>query len=320
MLLVAADGQKHINMSAANNLTADLSFNSAPAPVDGFFIFLMWGLPAALTTVLLSLALSRIGWNIDRAESLLAESNVSDKFYARFVPLAMLLLRIMTVVPLGFLAMLGIDLHRQPEYSTLGICLLIVGPSLLLLTWALLRARHMRWGGGLNVKVATVIGLFGLLTAQVRASLFESESDGCLRCGAESLRFESRWAASLRAAALDDLLLLLMRFPWPLRRPRPHRWQPQPRAHEPPDALPPLSRGECGPLRFFKASRHRHDELWRGPTACNHSGEMARRRWSSLRSHHGCLRRSWLCLAENLAEGATAGRRPARVIIRRRSG
>jgi hypothetical protein len=154
-----------------SNLTADLSFNSAPAPVDGFFIFLMWGLPAALTTVLLSLALSRIGWNIDRAESLLAESNVSDKFYARFVPLAMLLLRIMTVVPLGFLAMLGIDLHRQPEYSTLGICLLIVGPSLLLLTWALLRARHMRWGGGLNVKVATAIGLLGLLTAQVRISI-----------------------------------------------------------------------------------------------------------------------------------------------------
>lgn len=148
-------------------MAAQANFNAAPVPVDGLNIFLIWGLPAALTIVLLGLALSRVGWDIGRTESLLAESKLSDKSYARLVPLAMLLLRILMAAPPAFFILLGTSLYQRPGHSTLGICILIVGPSIMLLVWALLRARYMCWNGGLNVKVATTIGLLGLLMAQL---------------------------------------------------------------------------------------------------------------------------------------------------------
>ena len=101
-------------------------------------IFATWGVPFALSLAAATYSLSRMGWSPMRLDGLLATSSMSNLQYARAAPAAVLLYRLLCLLPLVFLVMLGTDLVRQePNRTSLGVCVLLVGPSLLLLGWGI---------------------------------------------------------------------------------------------------------------------------------------------------------------------------------------
>ena len=138
-------------------------------------IFATWGVPFALSLAAATYSLSRMGWSPMRLDGLLATSSMSHLQYARAAPAAVLLYRLLCLLPLVFLVMLGTDLVRQePNRTSLGVCVLLVGPSLLLLGWAGLRAASCRWHVPKPLLAAAIVGGVGLLAAQLALAFVSS--------------------------------------------------------------------------------------------------------------------------------------------------
>lgn len=138
-------------------------------------IFATWGVPFALSLAATTYSLSCMGWSPMRLDGLLATSSLNDLQYARAAPAAVLLYRLVCLSPLVFLVMLGTDLvNREPNATSLGVCVLLVGPSLLLLGWAGLRAASCRWHVSKPLLAAAVVGGTGLLAAQLALALVAS--------------------------------------------------------------------------------------------------------------------------------------------------
>ena len=138
-------------------------------------IFATWGVPFALSLAAATYSLSRMGWSPMRLDVLLATSSMSNLQYARAAPAAVLLYRLLCLLPLVFLVMLGTDLVRQePNRTSLGVCVLLVGPSLLLLGWAGLRAASCRWHVPKPLLAAAIVGGVGLLAAQLALAFVAS--------------------------------------------------------------------------------------------------------------------------------------------------
>ena len=138
-------------------------------------IFATWGVPFALSLAAATYSLSRMGWSPMRLDGLLATSSMSNLQYARAAPAAVLLYRLLCLLPLVFLVMLGTDLVRQePNRTSLGVCVLLVGPSLLLLGWAGLRAASCRWHVPKPLLAAAIVGGVGLLAAQLALAFVAS--------------------------------------------------------------------------------------------------------------------------------------------------
>ena len=175
-------------------------------------IVLTYGSPAAVSATGLALMLYFVGWSVSRVESVLARSShISNKSYARFVPFFMVLIRLACLVPLGLLVMLGYSIYNEPNEASLGVCVLMVGPSLLLLAWSMLRARHMRWSRtDPAVIIAAVLGLLGLLAAQFLLALDASTpffSFSCVFLGLSALPVILIGALNLPVGAPPLLLL-----------------------------------------------------------------------------------------------------------------
>ena len=138
-------------------------------------IFATWGVPFALSLAAATYSLSRMGWSPMRLDGLLATSSMSNLQYARAAPAAVLLYWLLCLLPLVFLVMLGTDLVRQePNRTSLGVCVLLVGPSLLLLGWAGLRAASCRWHVPKPLLAAAIVGGVGLLAAQLALAFVAS--------------------------------------------------------------------------------------------------------------------------------------------------
>ena len=138
-------------------------------------IFATWGVPFALSLAAATYSLSRMGWSPMRLDGLLATSSMSHLQYARAAPAAVLLYRLLCLLPLVFLVMLGTDLVcQEPNRTSLGVCVLLVGPSLLLLGWAGLRAASCRWHVPKPLLAAAIVGGVGLLAAQLALAFVAS--------------------------------------------------------------------------------------------------------------------------------------------------
>ena len=138
-------------------------------------IFLTWGLPFGVSLAAVSYSLSCTGWSTLRLEAILATSKLSDVRYTQIAPAAVFVYRITCLSPLTFLVLLGVDIIRKFQGSTtLGACILLVGPSLLLLGWAWLRSRFCKWHVSWWVLVAATVGAAGLLAAQLAFAIVPS--------------------------------------------------------------------------------------------------------------------------------------------------
>ena len=138
-------------------------------------IFLTWGLPFGVSLAAVSYSLSCTGWSTLRLEAILATSKLSDVRYTQIAPAAVFVYRITCLSPLTFLVLLGVDIMRKFQGSTtLGACILLVGPSLLLLGWAALRSRFCKWHVSWWVLVAATVGAAGLLAAQLAFAIVPS--------------------------------------------------------------------------------------------------------------------------------------------------
>ena len=138
-------------------------------------IVVSWAVPLSLTLSVVTLALSRTGFSPQRFEALLAKSSLSELHYARAALAVVALYRLMCLSPLVFLAALGADIIRKVEGGgQLGTCILLVGPSLLLLLWAGLRAKCCAWHLSWWPVAAAMTGAMGLLAAQLTFAIAPS--------------------------------------------------------------------------------------------------------------------------------------------------
>jgi len=162
--------------AAAARMSSDLgSGELGDGGMSLLSIFATWGVPFALSLAAATYSLSRMGWSPMRLDGLLATSSMSNLQYARAAPAAVLLYRLLCLLPLVFLVMLGTDLVRQePNRTSLGVCVLLVGPSLLLLGWAGLRAASCRWHVPKPLLAAAIVGGVGLLAAQLALAFVAS--------------------------------------------------------------------------------------------------------------------------------------------------
>ena len=139
-------------------------------------VVITWGLPFAVTLGAVSFSLSLTGWSPLRLEAILAKkTSISDVQYQQIAPAAVLIYRLACLSPMAFLALLGWDLMANIDSALLlGACILLVGPSLLLLGWAALRARFCQWRCSYPLIIAAAVGGAGLLAAQLIFALVPS--------------------------------------------------------------------------------------------------------------------------------------------------
>ena len=154
-----------------------MSSDAAPLSQQSLLpIVITWALPFAVTLSVVSFSLSLTGWSPLRLEAILAKKeSISDSQYQQIAPVAVLSYRLACLSPMAFLALLGWDIMANVNSAVLlGGCILLVGPSLLLLGWAALRARFCRWHLSWPLIGAAAVGAACLLAAQLIFALVTS--------------------------------------------------------------------------------------------------------------------------------------------------
>lgn len=129
-------------------------------------IVLAYGVPFVVALTVVTFTLSSNGWSPSRLEATLAKSELSDSQYAWIAPTAVLLYHLLCSLPLVSLALMGVAIITSRSYM-IGTCILLVGPSLLLLSWAAMRAKFCEWRISWGPIVAASTGAAGLLAAQL---------------------------------------------------------------------------------------------------------------------------------------------------------
>ena len=135
-------------------------------------LMLLIGVPLFVVVAAAIAVLSHadVGWSIGRLEVWWASRGVSDQLYAQHRRLAMVVLRMLCILPPALSLLLGVaaTVFMGSDFGLAGLTLL---PALTLGGWAASRARHIRWQLTPRVRIGGCSALVLLLGGQLAIAL-----------------------------------------------------------------------------------------------------------------------------------------------------